>query len=91
MCPYDTCSYKGLYKAIAAMLTGDAFTGGAYGPFRSNTRILQTGLIRCPEMATAASISNDIARGCPEQSLERAVKTLSDNATLGFFGALPSV
>lgn len=91
LCPYDTCSYKGWYKAVAAMLTGEAFTGGAYGSFQSNTRVLQTGLIGCPEMATAASISKVIARGCPEQSLERAVEALSENATLSFFGALPSV
>ena len=73
------------------MLIGDAFKGGAYESFRSNTRVLQTGLIRCPGMATAASIYNVIARGCPEQSLERAVETLSVNATLSFFGGFPSV
>jgi hypothetical protein len=91
LCPYDICSYKGWYKAIAAMLTGEAFQGGAYGTFQATTRVLQTALIGCPEMTTAAAISNVIAKGCPELSLERAVEALSENATLSFFGALPSV
>ncbi|KAF7568707.1 hypothetical protein PtrSN002B_010135 [Pyrenophora tritici-repentis] len=91
LCPYDLCSYKAWYKAVSAMLTGQASQGGAYSTFKSTTRVLQTALIGCPEMSTAAAMSNIVTQGCPEPSLERAVEALSQNATLSLFGALPSV
>ncbi|KAE8857471.1 hypothetical protein PTNB29_08538 [Pyrenophora teres f. teres] len=91
LCPYDLCSYKAWYKAVSGMLTGQASQGGAYSTFKSTTRVLQTALIGCPEMSTAAAMSNIVTQGCPEPSLERAVEALSQNATLSLFGALPSI
>jgi hypothetical protein len=90
-CPYDLCGYKGWFEAVSAMFTGSAYTAGAYDNFYANTRILQTALIGCPEMSSAAELSDILGIACPGPSLEWAIETLSQNATLSFFGAVPSV
>jgi hypothetical protein len=91
LCPNDMCAYKGWFKAMADMLTGDMYTAGAYETVFSSTRIMQTALIGCPEMSSAAKAARMVEGGCPGPSLEGAVELLSQNATLSFFGALPSV
>jgi hypothetical protein len=91
LCPYDWCAYKGWYKAVAEMLTGEVKQAGAYGMVKTTTRIMQTALIGCPEMEPAAATLRTLAVDCPAPSLEEAVEAMSQNATLSFFGALPSV
>jgi hypothetical protein len=90
-CPGDRCAYKGWFKAIAGMLTGDMYSAGPSGTIFTKTRIMQTALTGCPEMSSAAAAARIVVGGCPGPSLEGAVELLSQNATLSFFGALPSV
>ncbi len=91
LCPFDFCAYNGWLKALAGLLTGSAYTAGAYGRYTATTRALQTSLVGCPELTSAAEMSGIIGIKCPGPSLERAVEALSQNATLSYFGSLPSV
>lgn len=91
LCPYDTCAYKGWFKAVGSLITGEAYTHGAYMMFTSTARILQTNLIGCPELGLAANMSGITGAACPGANLGEAIESLSQNATMSFFGALPSV
>jgi hypothetical protein len=90
-CPFSYCGYRGWFKAVAAILTGSASWAGVSNTFRAKSPILQTTLIGCPEMAAAAEKSRIIGISCPAPSLELGIEAFSQNATLSFFGAIPSV
>jgi len=91
MCFYDWCGYRGWYRAITSLLTGYVYMGGATGDVTMSTNILQTTLVGCPEMNPTVDLTGITAVDCPAQSLEAAVELLSENATLSFFSAVPSM
>lgn len=87
----DWCAYQGWHAAVASIFTGYVKTAGATGDISWTTKILQTGLIGCPEMSAAADMAWGLEATCPAASLERAIEALSENATLSFFSAGPLV
>jgi hypothetical protein len=88
-CKYDWCAYQGWHTAVASILTGVVKTSGATGDTSWTTKILQTDLIGCSEMSSAAAMAWGLEATCPAASLESAIEALSENATLSFFSAGP--
>ncbi|KAH6614040.1 hypothetical protein C7974DRAFT_428483 [Boeremia exigua] len=81
------CAYQGWHAAVASIFTGFVRTAGATADITWDTKILQTDLAGCPEMAVAADMAWGVEAICPAPSLERAIESLSENATLSFFSA----
>jgi hypothetical protein len=88
-CRYDWCAYQGWHAAVASILTGTVKMSGVSGDISWTTKILQTDLIGCPEMSSAAAMAGGLEATCPTASLESAIEALSENATLSFFSAGP--
>jgi hypothetical protein len=83
----EKCAYQGWHAAVASIFTGYVRTSGATADITWDTKILQTDLVGCPEMAVAADMAWGVEAACPAASLERAIEALSENATLSFFSA----
>lgn len=92
--PRDAFGYRSWLESIVSILEGGAMAGGAQFTQNISTKVLNTGLLGCPEMEPTLDLYRETKSSAPltydyycrNGSLEKAIEDLGRNLTFSLFG-----